>query len=148
MAKVTFEIMTENSDWFEETVKEFSQKTFKSMIEIIYSYDEIERIFNNYTTKHLDLDLHAYDEFVPIADDNRITIDLTEIEEDCPSEYNLIVDSLIEHYGKNIFIDDGSCEDRILNAELILKRAFPKAYVRVVKDGISVIGDMSELNFG
>ena len=74
-------------------------------------------------------------------------MDLTEIEEDCPSEYDLIVDSLIGHYGKNIFTDDGRCEDRVLNAELIMKKAFPKASISVVEGGISVVGDMSELKF-
>lgn len=158
MAKVTFEIgkslidkTRENSNWFEKVMKRYSQKTFKHLmeipIEVVYSYGEVERIFNDYTTKYLDLDLHAYDEFVPIAYDDRITMDLTEIEEDCPSEYDLIVDSLIGHYGKNIFTDDGSGEDRVLNAELIMKKAFPKASISVVEGGISVVGDMSELRF-
>ena len=88
MAKVTFEIgkslidkTRENSNWFEKVMKRYSRKTFKHLmeipIEVVYSYGEVERIFNDYTTKYLDLDLHAYDEFVPIAYDDRITMDLT-----------------------------------------------------------------------
>lgn len=158
MAKVTFEIgkslidkTRENSNWFEKVMKRYSRKTFKYLmeipIEVVYSYGEVERIFNDYTIKYLDLDLHAYDEFIPIADDNGITMDLTDIEEDYPSEYDLIVNSLVGHYGKSIFTDDGSCEDRVLNAELIMKKAFPKASVSVVEGGISVVGDMTELKF-
>lgn len=158
MAKVTFEIgkslidkTRENSNWFEKVMKRYSRKTFKYLmeipIEVVYSYGEVERIFNDYTIKYLDLDLHAYDEFIPIADDNGITMDLTDIEEDYPSEYDLIVNSLVGHYGKSIFTDDGSCEDRVLNAELIMRKTFPKASVSVVEGGISVVGDMTELKF-
>ena len=152
MALVSFEIgkniidkVRKQKTFVYKPVSKFITKYAETLnnvpIRIKFTYDEIELMFNEYLVENLDLDLHAYDEFTPNPDENGITIDLDELEEDCPAEFDLIVESLEGHYGKSIFLN----EERTLNCILIMKKIFPKALVMESDEGIAVEATLEDL---
>ena len=151
MARVTFEIGNDliekaksKTSWINKMIVKASQKHLSYIndmnLEIEFTYDEVESMFHHYVEEELDFDLHAYDEFLLTVTDNGIEIDLTELEEDCPPEYELVMNILCGHFGDNV-LDDNN----ILNAKLVMKKMFKKACVEVTPDGIKVIGTLEEL---
>lgn len=108
----------------------------------VYTLAEFKGIFNNFLIDRLDIDLNAYDEFEMVDYDDCIVVDMFELEDESPAEYQFIINELEDYFGDDVFLPDGIT----LNLDLIVKQVFENALsVEFNDDKIIVKSRLSQI---